>query len=462
MADIFIKNALVMTCEPNVISGEIIDGGAVAVRDDRIIAVGKTADLEPEYGKSERVIDAAGKIVMPGFIITHTHMPYVMGHNQPVDFSQLRSFWDMLQKMGWEWLEDLITREGIYAATRYAAAKMLKSGTTTVCDLVEAPNDMDGALEASSKAIEEIGIRSNLGYEVTERVPGVSILEKLDPAMARKGLEENIRLIEKYPADGNSLIKPRLGVHTAYTNSPETLKLARETADRYGCGIQIHIAEIPRAFLVEKYGKSAPMLLEECGLLGPDVVAAHCIDLTDEDLNILARNRVNVAHTPMTNSLGGNGVARVPDMLNSGMNVTIGHDCFFTLDTSEYIRYTYLIHKAHNANPALMPPFMPLDFALGNAAKALGMEKTIGSITGGKKADLLIIKPDCPTPLTPASVMSFFTMTFLGKDVETVLVDGRIVVDDKKLATGDEDAIMAECVRQSADLWERCSRKGGD
>ena len=117
--------------------------------------------------------------------------------------------------------------------------------------------------------------------------------------------------------------------------------------------------------------------------------------------------------------------------------------------------YTYLVHKAHNANPALMPPFVPLDFALGNAAGALGMEKSIGSIAVGKKADILLIKPDCPSPVNPSSVLSFFTMTFLGKDVETVIVDGKIVVDGKELKTGDEDAIMNECVKESALLWAR-------
>ena len=102
-----------------------------------------------------------------------------------------------------------------------------------------------------------------------------------------------------------------------------------------------------------------------------------------------------------------------------------------------------------------MPPFVPLDFALGNAAKALGMEKSIGSLAAGKKADLLIIKPDCPTPLTAQTVMSFFTMTFLGKDVDTVLVNGRIVVEDKTLKTGDEEQIMKDCVRESGLLWKR-------
>jgi cytosine/adenosine deaminase-related metal-dependent hydrolase len=432
----------------------MIPDGAVLVRGNTIAEVSTRADLLSRHPRAKR-LDASGRLVMPGFIVTHTHMPYVLGHNMPVDFSQLRSFWDMLQKMGWEWLEDITTAEGIYAATRYAAAKMLKSGTTTVCELVEGPNALPGALDASAKAIDEVGIRAQLGFEVTERIPGVSILERLDPAMAEKGFDENLRLLARYPAGGDSRIQGRLGVHTAFTNSFVTLKKARKIADQCGCGIQIHVAEIPRAFLVEKYGKSAPMVLEEQGVLGPDVVAAHCLDLTDEDLEILRRNRVNVAHTPMTNSLGGNGVARVPEMLAAGMNLTLGHDCFFTLDTMEYIRYAYLVHKAHNANPTLVPPFQALDMALGNAARALGLGAKIGSLAPGKRADILIVKPDSPTPLIPASALSFFTMTLLGKDVESVMVDGEIVVRNRKMTTVNEEEVATACLHQAMVLWRK-------
>jgi 5-methylthioadenosine/S-adenosylhomocysteine deaminase len=450
-----ITNALVLTFDPDALHGRIIADGAVLVEGGVITAVGPTFELRARYPKASPVIDASGKLVMPGFIVTHTHMPYVLGHNMPVDFSQLRSFWDMLQKMGWEWLEDITTSEGIYAATRYAAMKMLKSGTTTVCELVEGPNAVPGALSASAKAIDEVGIRAQLGFEVTERVPGVSILERLDRAMAEKGFEENFALLARYPARGRGRIQGRLGVHTAFTNSFETLARARHFANDNGCGIQIHVAEIPRAFLVEKYGKSAPQVLEEQGVLGPDVVAAHCIDITDEDLEILRRNKVNVAHTPMTNSLGGNGVARVPDMLNAGINVTLGHDCFFTLDVSEYIRYAYLLHKAHNANPGLLPPFQALDMALGNAARALGMGDRIGSLAPGKAADILIIQPDCPVPLTPESVLSWFTMTFQGRNVETVIVDGKVVVQDGKMTTVSEDEVRKTCVEEAKKLWRR-------
>ena len=458
MTDLLIKNALVMTCHPDVLTGTIYAPGAIAVGEGRILEIGLSAQLEAKYADAERVIDAIGRIAMPGFIITHTHMPYVLGHNQPVDVSRLRSFWDMLQKMGWEWLEDITTADGIFAATQYASLKMLRSGTTTVCDLVEAPNALPGPLDASVRAIAETGIRAQVGYEVTERVPGVPIAERLDPAYAEKGFEENLRLLESLASaegSGNGRIQGRLGVHTAYTNSPATLSRAREIADQCRCGIQIHIAEIPRAFLCEKYGKSAPELLEEAGLLGPDVVAAHCIDLTDSDIEILARNQVHVAHTPMTNSLGGNGVARIPDLMEAGINVSLGHDCFFTLDTAEYIRYAYLVHKAHRANPMLIPPFQALDLALGNAASALGLAEEIGSLAVGKKADILLIKPDAPSPVVPSTVVPYFTMTFRGCDVESVLVDGDIVVENGRSTRVDEEAVRNACVEQAAALWKR-------
>jgi 5-methylthioadenosine/S-adenosylhomocysteine deaminase len=454
MGDLLIRNALVVTCEPDVLSGPIIADGAVAVRGDAIAEVGPSAALAARYRGAE-VIDARGGVVMPGFIVTHTHMPYVLGHNMPVDFSRLRSFWDMLQKMGWEWLEDITTGEGIYAATRYAAVRMLKAGTTTVCELVEGPNALPGALAQSARAIEEVGLRAQVGFEVTERIPGVSILERLDQGMAGKGFRENLDFLARYPAGGQGRIQGRLGVHTAYTNSFQTLKQARAIADRHRCGIEIHVAEIPRAFLVEKYGRSAPQVLEETGVLGPDVVAAHCVDLSDEDLEILRRNRVNVSHTPMTNSLGGNGVARVPDMLEKGLNVSLGHDCFFSLDTAEYIRYAYLLHKAHRANLSLIPPFQALDLVLGNAARALGWGERIGSLKAGKRADILILSPESPSPVAPASVIGWFIMTFSGRDVQTVLVDGRVVVQDGRMTTIDEQEVARACREEARRLWRK-------
>ena len=454
MVDLLITNGLVLTFEPNALTGAMVEGGAVAIDGDLIAEIGPTHELLKKYPDAKK-IDASGRLVMPGFTVTHSHMPYVLGHNMPVDFSQLHDFWDMLQKMGWEWLEDITTREGVYAATRYAAVKMLKSGTTTVCEFVEGPNALPGILDASARAILETGIRAQVGFEVTERVPGGHILKNVSVENAEKGFEENMAFFEKYPKNNGGRLEGRLGLHTAFTNSRATMERARELANRYGVGIQVHIAEIPRAFVIEKHGKSAPQILEETGVLGPDVVAAHCIDLTDEDVDILTRNKVNIAHTPMTNSFGGNGVARIPYMMDKGLNITLGHDDFFTLDIAEYMRYAFLLHKAHNANAMLLPVFQVLDMVLGNAARALGMESRIGSLKVGKKADIIIIKPDSPTPVAPCSALSYFDMTFQGRQVETVLVDGRIVVENGSSTQVNEEAVLKECQEQAKILWRK-------
>lgn len=454
MADLLIKNALVLTFDPNALTGQMIENGAVAIEGNLITDIGDTAKLEAKYPEA-RAINARGKVVMPGFIVTHSHMPYVLGHNMPVDFSKLNDFWDMLQKMGWEWLEDITTQEGVYAASLYAATKMLRSGTTTICEFVEGPNALPGILNASARAVEAAGIRAQIGYEVTERVPGEHILTSVSVQRAQQGFEENIAFFEKYPKGNGGRIEGRLGLHTAFTNSIPTMQKAREIANKYGVGIQTHIAEIPRAFVVEKHGMSAPEILEKTGVLGPDVIAAHCIDLTEGDIEILARNKVNIAHTPMTNSFGGNGVAPVPAMAEKGLNITIGHDDFFTDDISEYLRYTFLLHKAHNANAGLFPIFQVLDMALGNAAKAMGMENQIGSLTVGKKADIIIINPDSPSPVAPISALSYFGMTFQGRQVETVLVDGRVVVDNYHSTQVDEAEVMRECQEQAKILWRK-------
>ncbi len=454
MAEILIKNALVLSFHPDALNGRMVENGAVAIEGNRIADIGQSGELCAKYPEAKQ-IDAKGKIVMPGFIVTHSHMPYVLGHNMPVDFSQLHDFWDMLQKMGWEWLEDITTGEGVYAASLYAATKMLRSGTTMICDFVEGPNALPGILNASARAIEKAGIRAQVGYEVTERVPGEHILKSVSRENAEKGFEENIAFFEKYPAGNGGRIEGRLGLHTAFTNSVPTMQKARELANRYKVGIQTHIAEIPRSFVVEKHGMSAPEILEKTGVLGPDVVAAHCIDLTESDMDILARNGVHVAHTPMTNSFGGNGVAPVPAMMEKGINITLGHDDFFTLDISEYLRYAFLLHKAHNANAGLLPVFQVLDMALGNAARALGVADQVGSLAVGKKADLLIIDPDSPSPVEPLSALSYFDMTFQGGHVETVMVDGRIVVENGRSTQVDEAEVRRACQEQARLLWRK-------
>ena len=208
----------------------------------------------------------------------------------PVDFSQLESFWDMLQKMGWEWLEDITTKEGVYAATRYAALKMLRKGTTTVCELVEAPCDMDGVLDVSAKAVDEVGIRAQIGYETTERVVGRPILTDQKKENADAGLAENIRFLKKYPKETGAGLKDgwacirRIPTVLKHLKKRGPLRMnsaavSRYTSPRYRARFWWRNTACPRR-----------NILRRRGLLGPDVVAAHCIDLTDGDMEILAQS----------------------------------------------------------------------------------------------------------------------------------------------------------------------------
>lgn len=449
MADVLISDALIVTMDN---TGRILEDGGIAIEGNKIVDLGKSDEIQKKH-RAEIVLKAKGKVVTPGFICTHTHMAYTLGHDMPVDFTRLKSFWDMLQKMGWEWLEDITTKEGIYASHKFAAIKMIKSGVTTICDMVEGPNALPGVLDYSAKAIDEVGIRAQVGFEVTERIPRISILERLSPEWAEKGIEENLRFVEKY--GGNGRIKPRFGVHTAFTNSDETLRKIREIANEKKVGVQIHVAEIPAIFSKEKWGKTDPQRLEDLGFLGPDVLAVHCVDLPDEDLNILAKNDVKIAHTPMTNALGGNGVARVPDMLEKGMTVSLGHDCFFSLSMPEYIRFAYLIHKAHRANPLLISPIQALEMVTVKGAKALGVEKELGSIEVGKTADLIIVNPNSPTPVNKQSVISYIISNMTGGEVETSIIDGKIVMENREVKTVDEEEARKNCLEEAKILWRK-------
>lgn len=442
MADILIVGGLVGTQD-----GErrVFADGAVAIEGNRIVAVGPRSEVEGAHS-AQTVIDAEGKIVVPGFICTHTHMPSVVSHNMPVDFSQFQAFMDMLTKWWWPDVEEQTTHEGIYWTSLWAAGKMLKTGTTTVCDMVEAPNAVEGALDKTAEAINELGSRAVVCYESTERISDEN---------AELGMAENVRFFKQQEALSEPRVTGRIGVHTAFTASEELLQRVRGIADDLDAGLVIHVAEVPPPLVVEKYGRTAPVVLKETGFLGPDVLAVHCIHMTDEEIEIWKEYDVKVSHTPMSNMLGGSGVAPVVAMLNQGITVSLGHDCFFTLDLLEYVRTAYLLHKVHHQNPMVLPPFQVIDMVTTDAAKALQMEHEIGSLEVGKKADVVIIQPNQPSPLLPELLCDTLVNDVTGADVETVLVDGQVVVDGHELQNADEEELHRRVVEQTVQLWTR-------
>jgi cytosine/adenosine deaminase-related metal-dependent hydrolase len=442
MADVLIKGGVVGTQDAH---RRVFADGAVAITGNRIIAVGPCSEVEKAHAAAT-VIDAQGKIVTPGFICTHTHMPSVVSHNMPVDFAKFHAFMDMLTKWWWPDVEEQTTYDSIYWATLWAAGKMLKSGTTTVCEMVEAPSVVDGCLDRSADAIARLGSRAVMSYECTERI---------SKANAEAGLHENVRFFKKWSGVKDSRVTGRIAVHTAFTASEEMLRRVRGIANDLGAGLKIHVAEIPPSMVVEKYGRTAPYVLRDTGFLGPDVLAVHCIHMTPDEIALWKEYDVKVSHTPMSNMLGGSGVAPIVDMLNQGITVSLGHDCFFTLDIFQYIRMAYLLHKVHHHNPGVIPSFQAIDLATINGAKALQLDKEIGSLEVGKKADVVIIRPNQPSPLLPQLFYDILINDVDGSDVETVLVDGKVVVKDHKLVNVDDEEVHRHIVEETAALWKR-------
>ncbi len=442
MADILIKGGLVGTQDAQ---RRVLADGAVAITGSRIVAVGPRSEVEKSHAAAT-VIDAQGKIVAPGFICTHTHMPSVVSHNMPVDFAKFHAFMDMLTKWWWPDVEEQTTYDSIYWATLWAAGKMLKSGTTTVCEMVEAPTVVDGCLDRSADAITKLGSRAVISYESTERI---------SKANAEAGINENVRFFKKCNGAKDSRVTGRIAVHTAFTASEEMLRRVRGIANDLGAGLNIHVAEIPPPMVVEKYGRTAPFVLRDTGFLGPDVLAVHCIHMTPDEIALWKEYDVKVSHTPMSNMLGGSGVAPIVDMLNQGITVSLGHDCFFTLDIFQYIRMAYLLHKVHHHNPGVIPSFQAIDLATTNGAKALQLDKEIGSLEAGKKADVVIIRPNQPSPLLPQLFYDTLINDVDGADVETVLVDGKVVVQDHRLINVDEEEVRQHMVEETTALWKR-------
>ncbi|MDP7643167.1 MAG: amidohydrolase [Anaerolineales bacterium] len=442
MADILITHGKVGTMD-----GErrFFEDGAVAIEGNKIVAVGPTSEVTAAHS-AVRTIDATGKVIAPGLICTHGHMASTLSHNMPVDFSKFTKFTDMMEMWWWPQVEDQTFADDIYWATKYAAARMLKSGTTTIGDMLEAPSALPGALDHQARACDEAGIRAVLAFEATERT---------SKELGEMAVQENLRFVkERNKPDAR--VTGCFSCHTAYTASPDMLRETRKLANETGAGLFIHVAEFPPQLTVDKWGKADPQVLEETGFLGPDVMTIHCIHMTDEDIDLWAQHDVKVAHTPMSNMLGGIGVANIPQMMSKGITVSLGHDCFFTLDVIEVMRAAYLIHKVvPGPNPANMIFFQALEMATVNGAKALNMAKEIGSLEVGKKADVLIIEDKCPTPINAGTWMWYLVHDMSSADVETVFVDGQIVVEDHKLMTIDEEEALCKSQEQAWAMWKR-------
>ena len=426
MSKIIIKNGQYLELQNESLS---VKAGDILIENDRIV------DIAQEINDKEaRIIDADRCLVMPGLVNTHTHAAMTL----------LRSYADDMELK--PWLEEKIwpaeanlNGEHVYWGSKLAFLEMIKSGTTTF-------SDMYFVLEGVAVAAVVLGFRG---------VRSRGLIEFTDPEC--KSIRENIELIRKYHRKGDGRITCLFGPHAPYTCTPGYMAKIMEAAEKEGVGLHIHIAETKQEAddIRKLYGKSPVAHLRDLGVFEHHVVAAHCVHVSEEDLQILKEKNVGVCHNPTSNLKLASGVAPVPKMLEMGINVGIGTDGTSSnnnLNMFEEMHITSLIHKGYQLDPLVVSAEDVLKMATIGGARVLGLEKEIGSVEIGKKADLILVDLEKPHLYPKADLIANMVYSAQGSDVKTVLIDGKIVLENYSLMSYDEREIMEKAEEMKKDL----------
>jgi 5-methylthioadenosine/S-adenosylhomocysteine deaminase len=407
----------------------IYNDGAVVVTGDTIVAVGPRADLESRY-TAQHVVDAKSKLVLPGFVNGHTHVPMTLfrGLHDDVTLN------DWLYKYIFPAEAKNVNETFVRWGTRLALAEQIRSGVTTFADMYY----FEDAVAEETKAA---GMRGVLGETFID-FPAPD--NKSNQAM----LDYTEKFLQKW--QGDPLIHAAPAPHSMYTCSEKTLRDAAALARRYHAPILIHVAEMKKEWEdSEKQKAMSPVqYLEKVGLLGPDVVAAHCIFVDEADRAILKKENVGCVHNPSSNMMLASGVSPVPEMRAAGIAVGLGTDgpagSNNDLDLMEEIDLAAKLAKITKMSPLALNAQGVVEMATIDGARALHMEKEIGSLEKGKKADLILIGLDAPNAVPMYDIYAQIAYSLKANDVETVMIGGRLVMSDHKLLTVDEPAAVAK------------------
>jgi 5-methylthioadenosine/S-adenosylhomocysteine deaminase len=405
----------------------ILEDGAIAIRGDSILAVGRRAEVEAKYSAARRV-DARGRIVLPGFVNAHTHAPMVLFRGLANDVS----LDDWLTNHIFPAEARNVTEDFCVWGTRLAALEMIESGTTTFADMYY----FEDAVARETKAA---GLRGVLGETVIDF-----------PVPDSRSPEQSFAQIEAFLQRwrGDALIHPAVAPHSPYTCSSETLRRAAALARRYGAPLLIHVAETrhEREESLEKKKLSPVAYLDSIGFLGPDVTAAHCVWLDDADIRLLAIRGVGCVHNPSSNMMLASGVAPIAALLAAGVRLGLGTDgpagSNNDLDMMQEMDLAAKLQKVSRLDPRALSAAQALEMATLGGARALHLENEIGSLEAGKKADVILLRTDAPHAVPAYDVIAQVVYSLKASDVDTVIVAGRILMEHRLVRTLDPPSIL--------------------
>lgn len=416
--------------------------------------MGKASDV-PKQAKAESEIDANGKLILPGLVDTHVHLAQALIRGCADDTSLI----DWLRKFVWPLQGNFEPEDGKTSA-ELCMLEMMKSGTTTFLEsLLHSRYGFDGIAES----LERSGMRGILAKTVMG-LPGYGSEKSIMHPGMIEDAETCLREVETYFKQWDGKAKGRIrvwyGARSLGGCTPEIYKQIAAGAARLGTGVTMHLGEVQDdvRYAQKQFGKLPGEFMNQVGLVGSNVVFAHGVWLTDKEWQIMARKGASVAHCPSSNMKLASGITKVPEMLRAGMNVALGCDggpsnnCY---DIIREMKTASLLQKVRLLDPLALNAGTALELATINGAKALGLEKDIGSIEVGKKADLILVDQE-KAHLTPTfNPVSNLVYAADGGDVDTVIIDGEVVMENRVVKTLDEGRILHHATEQGGRLLER-------
>lgn len=426
---ILIKNVDIVTMDEQ---NKFYDRSNIVIEDNIITHIGDIEEIDKN--KVDYVIEGLNKLAMPGLINCHTHLGMSLFRNYADDM--ILSEW--LTKKIWP-IEAKLVEEDIYWASLLSMSEMISSGTTTFCDMYFFMDQVVRALDIS-------GMRASLARGIVE-----------EDSNSIYKIEENEKLFMDYNNSLNGRIKIMFGPHAPYTCSPEFLLKIMDSASKLNAGLHIHLAEtkdeVEDSF--SKYNKSPIKHMNDLGLFELHTVAAHCVHIDEDDIQLIKQKNVHPVNNPSSNFKLASGFSPVNKMLKEGIRVALGTDGAASnnnLNMFKEISMASIVNKAVDNDPMSVTALEALNMATINGAYALGLEKEVGSLEIGKKADIIILNMDKPHLCPRNNIFSTLAYSTYGSDVDTVIVDGNILMEKKEFKTIDIEKVKYMANKISIDL----------
>lgn len=431
--NLLIKNATLL---PIAGEEEVVEGVNIFIEGDKIKYIGK--NVENFY--PDKVIDAKGDAVLPGFVNAHTHIAMSLLRNYADDLP----LYEWLTKKIWP-VEAKLTAEDVYWGSMLSIVEMIRSGITCFAD-------MYFFMEEVGEAVKESGVRGILSRGLIEE-PNKDIDNK-------EKLNYTRNLYKDWNGKADGRIRVMVAPHAPYTCSPKYLEKIMDLTKELNAGIHIHLSETKKEVedSIEQYGKSPVEHVYNLGLFQFPTVAAHCVHVSDEDIDILSENNVSAVNNPSSNLKLASGFAPVESMIDKGVNVALGTDGSSSnnnLNMFEEIHIAAIVNKSVNESATSIPAITALKMATINGARALNWDDEIGSIEVGKKADIIIVDMDKPHLCPRHNVVSALAYSAQASDVKTMIVDGKIIMEDYDIKTIDVEKVMYNTEKHAKDLISR-------